>query len=68
MSPLFRNTTLVPKSDAFWLIVIVGMNFRTSARVALPSAHALVTAPTTTWAATYEGSPKNSPLPLWALM
>ena len=42
----------MPKSDAFWLIVIVGMNLRTSARVALPSAHALVIASVATWAAT----------------
>src|SRR5580765_84057 len=66
MSPLAANETGKPRIVVFSFVFAIAL--RTSARVALPSAQAFVTAPTTTWAATYDGRPKNSPLPLWALM
>src|SRR5215470_12142640 len=64
-SPPAENETGRPRIELFSFVL--ARSFRTSARVALPSAHALVMAPTTVWAATYDGAPKNSPSPLWAL-
>src|SRR5215210_3302354 len=61
MSPDAANDTGRPRIDDFSFVLAIA--FRTSARVAVPFAHAFVTAFTTTWAATYDGAPKYSPLP-----
>src|SRR5258707_5525317 len=53
ISPLAAYETGKPRIELFSFVFAICL--RTSARVALPSAQALVTAPTTTWAATYEG-------------
>src|ERR1044071_6468770 len=67
-SPFFVNPTASPRDDCAFGIDVVATLLRTSARVSLPSAHALWTAFIATSAATPDGAPKYSPSQPWAFV
>src|ERR671923_138938 len=61
MSPFALKRTGIPSNDTPILVRLICV--RTSARLAVPFLQARSTARPITWAATYDGAPKYSPLP-----